>query len=155
MPQFRHVSRACLRRLRALNVYPAQRDFVASIAVAIVQPAYQPGSAIQGIWDRETPAGLILTINFGLPEARPTRDSGMDTDIFYLWRLMIDAAHQGKGHGQAALRHFVALARASGQRRAVLCVVVAPGSALPLDEKHGFRRTGHVVHDEVIMARAL
>ncbi|WP_417208254.1 GNAT family N-acetyltransferase [Antarctobacter sp.] len=155
MTRFCPVTRACLRPLCALEVHPAQRDFVAPSAVTIAQQAYEPGSTILGLWEGDTAVGLMSMIHFGLPEAAPDPDSGISPDMFYLWRLIIDKDHQGKGHGQAALHRFLDLARASGQGRAALSVVDAPASALPLYQRHGFRRTGHTSNGEALMARAL
>tara|TARA_R100000750_G_scaffold36592_1_gene23602 strand:- start:85 stop:552 length:468 start_codon:yes stop_codon:yes gene_type:complete len=155
MTLFRPITRSNLRALCALEIHPAQRDFVAPAAVTIAQQAYEPGSTILSIWQGDTPVGLMSMIHYGLPEAAPDPDSGIDRNMFYLWRLLVDRQHQGKGHGQTALRHFLDLARASGQSRASLSVVDVPGSALPLYERHGFTRTGHIAQGEALLARVL
>lgn len=145
----RPVSRGDARALIDLRVRDDQRGLVASNAVTLAQAArHEPGSAVWGLWEGARPVGLIAMID----PRRGDLDEGDDPEGAFLWRLMIDAAHQGRGLGAAALREADARARAWGLPRVVTSVVIRADSALPFYLAHGFRRTGRV-WDEIELVR--
>ncbi len=147
MPEFRIFSRETLRPLAALKVYERQNTFVASNLMTMAQSIFEPGSEIYGVWDNATPVGLLAVVDMSHPQA--DLDEGDDPDGIYIWRLMVDRAHQGNGHGKAALEFAKSLARERGRSKLVVSVVDEPGGAMPLYEKFGFHPTGRIVDGEV------
>ena len=82
-------------------------------------------------------------------------EEGEDPDAAYLWRLMIGAAHQGRGCGRAALDLAIGQGRDWGLPRIALSVVQADNSAIAIYEAAGFRRTGKIIEDEIVLSRDL
>jgi diamine N-acetyltransferase len=94
---FRPVTRANFSAVVALTVTPEQADFVApnlySIAEAAIEPTWEPLAIYAG-------DDLIGFALFG-------RDD--ETGRWWIMRYMIDAKHQGRGYGTAALRVLIDL----------------------------------------------
>ncbi|WP_037309002.1 GNAT family N-acetyltransferase [Ruegeria halocynthiae] len=147
MVDFRPLTRDTLSALAKLTVRDEQATFVASNLMTMAQSVFEPGSGIFGIWKDDAPVGLLAIVDMSHPDAE--LDDEDDPDGIYIWRLMIDQTHQGQGYGRAALEFAKSLARTRGLSKLVISVVDAPGSALPLYEAFGFRRTGRLVDGEV------
>jgi diamine N-acetyltransferase len=146
MLELRRVDRDTVRKLIALDVRPAQRDLVSPNAVTLAQAAYEAGSRVWGLWEGDVPVGLMAMVH---PHEYPFHEDGDDREAAYLWRLMIDANHQGKGYGRAALDAAVAQTRAWGLPRIVATVADVPHSNISFYQRYGFRCTGRVIGDEV------
>jgi diamine N-acetyltransferase len=146
----RRVERDHVGPLIRLAVGEGQGGLVAENAKTLAQAAYETGSHVWGLWVGEESVGLMAMID---PRGYPWLEEGDDPEAAYLWRLMIDARHQGRGYGRAALEEAVAVAREWGLPRLALSVVDRPGSALPFYEAAGFRRTGRVVEGEAVLSR--
>ncbi|WP_299661684.1 N-acetyltransferase [uncultured Ruegeria sp.] len=153
MPDFRLLTRDTLRALAALSVHDEQTKFVASNLMTMAQSIFEPGSEIYGIWEDKTPVGLLAIVDMSHPDAE--LDEGDDPDGIYIWRLMVDQAHQGKGYGLAALQCAKAMAQKKGRSNLIISVVDEPGCALPLYERFGFGRTGRIVDGEVELVMLL
>jgi diamine N-acetyltransferase len=78
-----------------LSVDEGQGGLVAENAKTLAQAAYETGSSVWGLWVSEEPVGLMAMID---PRVYPWLDEGDDPSAAYLWRLMIDARHQGRGY---------------------------------------------------------
>ena len=84
----------------------------------------------------------------------------VDEDIVgpdFLWKLLIDVAHQRRGYGQVVLDAVVAYVR--GRPNARILYTSAAPSASPQDSSpypyylaYGFTDTGRVMWDETILA---
>ncbi|MDL2220418.1 GNAT family N-acetyltransferase [Eubacteriales bacterium OttesenSCG-928-N14] len=69
-----------------------------------------------------------------------------------IWRMMIAQQHQGKGYGTQAMKLAIDLVQKDGRFDAIyLDYVVGNERAKHLYEKMGFRETGEIEDDEVIM----
>jgi diamine N-acetyltransferase len=145
----RPVERDHVVPLIRLSVGEGQEGLVAGNAKTLAQAAYETGSHVWGLWAGDEPVGLMAMID---PRGYPWLDEGDDPGAAYLWRLMIDARHQGKGYGRQAIKEAVAVARGWGLPRLALSVVDRPGSALSFYERLGFRRTGATIEDEAVLA---
>ncbi|MEO1680952.1 MAG: GNAT family N-acetyltransferase [Pseudomonadota bacterium] len=145
MTERRDVTRDHLRTLFRLKVKPEQDGQVAPNAITLAQAAYEPGGYVWGLWDGDAPVGLMAMIH---PLESPDTSEDL-RDAAYVWRLMIDAAHQGAGHGRAALREVALQAQAWGMPRVALSAVETELGAIPFYERFGFVRTGRIVHGEV------
>ncbi|UAB89692.1 GNAT family N-acetyltransferase [Ruegeria sp. SCSIO 43209] len=153
MPELRLLTRETLRPIAALSVRDDQTTFVAPNLMTMAQSLFEPGSEIYGIWEDETPVGLLAVVDMSHPDA--DLDEGDDPDRVYIWRLMVDQAYQGNGFGRSALDFAKALAQEKGRANLVISVVDEPGGALPLYERFGFSRTGRIVEGEVELVMAL
>lgn len=76
-----------------------------------------------------------------------------DHDVcLVIWRIMFPVEHQCKGYGSEAIRQIIELARVSGKYDAVL-LDYTPGNTIAehVYTKLGFRPTGEVSDDEIVM----
>ena len=147
----RRVERADVNPLIRLEVRQDQRGLVAPNAVTLAQAAHEPGAHVWGLWEGEEPVGLVAMVD----PREGLLEEGDDPQAAHLWRLMVGAAHQGRGHGAAALEEVAAQARVWGLPRVATSTVRRDDGALPFYERHGYRRTGRVVDDEIELVREL
>ena len=88
--------------VEALRVAPGQEKFVDSVRDSIDEAAtYTPPPWYRAVYAGEVPVGFVM-ISDDHPDS-PWR--------YYLWRLLIDADHQGRGYGRAALDLLTAYVR--------------------------------------------
>ena len=128
--------------LMKLATTPEQERFVASVAKSLAQAAYRPAGRPLGLYADGQPVGFLL-----LWDARRDPDLEDRADELYIWRLMIDARFQRRGHGQAAMRWVIDEARRLGVARVGLAHV--PENAVgAFYERFGFRYTGKVNEGE-------
>lgn len=124
---------------------------VASNAASIAQAAYTPTAWYRAIAAGGRIVGFVLLYDPSLAPDFASSD-GEPRDTLYLWRFMVDFAHQGRGYGKAALQAVLAHAAARpGIRR--IAVSYVPGETEPraFYERAGFRLTGRIEDDEVEM----
>jgi diamine N-acetyltransferase len=142
--ELREVNKDNLRAVLRLKVAPEQEQFVASNAISIAQAYFDRETAwFRALYEGETPVGFVMVdIQPGKPP--------------YLWRFMIDAAHQRRGLGAQALELVFAHARSLPGATEIFCSCVdAPGGPGPFYERLGFAYTGEVDEGERVMRRAL
>ena len=75
-----------------LKVKDGQKDFIASNLYSIAEVQFLDQFTACGVYDAEQMVGFTM---FGV-------DS--DDDNYWIYRLMIDEMHQGKGYGNAAVK---------------------------------------------------
>lgn len=96
------------------------------------------------IYGDETPVGMAMYY-----DCEPL-------DAYDFSQLFIDQRYQGRGYGLAATEMILARMKADGKyKKAVLCYIEGNEAARGLYEKVGFRPTGEVDGDEVIMEKVL
>jgi len=79
-----------------------------------------------------------------------------ESATYVLWRFMIDARHQGKGYGRAAIRLLLDHVRSlPGATELRTSWVAAPGGPEPFYLGIGFQPTGEVDEGEVVGRIAL
>jgi GNAT superfamily N-acetyltransferase len=140
-----------LRRVLALEVHQSQDHLVAPVAHSLAQVAVPPvpsgatGDQPSPVlpWPRVVeadgePVGFVMVR--APDEASPEP---------YLWRLLIDRRHQGRGIGRSVLDAVVAQSRAWGASSLSVSWHQGPGSPGPFYERYGFVPTGEVHDDEV------
>jgi diamine N-acetyltransferase len=126
----------CIR----LQVSDDQKEFVASNLYSIAESRFEPTSALLAIYAGEEMVGFLM----------------YDTSDYHIARFMIDARHQGKGYGRAALLQLIAyFERERAHPKASLSFVPGNVTAERLYESAGFRKTGEMHEREVIMEREL
>ena len=123
----------------ALRVQPDQDGLVASNEKSLADARAYPSCRPFAIYAGGEPVGFLM-IRHDYP--RP--------GDYYLLRLMVDAAHQGRGYASAAIRllldHVRTLPNATALRTSY---DLAAGNAGPFYAKLGFVETGHTNDDEV------
>ena len=132
----------------ALNVAPGQEGYVETVAQCLAEADSTRCWRPIAIYDGPTLVGFAMYGFFWqyLPFGR-----------LWLDRLLIGAAHQGRGYGRAALGLLLARLRAEyGNRDVYLSVVAGNEAAARLYASFGFVRTGEkdIGGEEVYVRRA-
>ncbi|MGH3078956.1 MAG: GNAT family N-acetyltransferase [Gaiellaceae bacterium] len=139
----REVTKANVREVVTLEVAQEQSSYVATNAKSIAEAYFEPKA-----WFRAIGAGDDL-VGFAMVYRDPA------AGIFYVWRFMIDARHQGRGYGRRAMELLLDEARADGAREVTLSVVPGDHSALDFYRRLGFEETGKIEHGEVELRLSL
>lgn len=129
---------------RTLRVRDDQSDFIASNAESLEQAADSP-------WCEPLAVRAMQTgemVGFLMHALDPDENSR------WIYRLMIDHRHQGRGYGRAALRALLAyLQPLPGGPGVALGVAPENIGAKHLYASEGFVETGEVIDGELIMRR--
>lgn len=124
----------------------SQRHLVASVETSLAQAHVPPiveGEAVRP-WVRAVTADGRVVGFVMLAEPTASRPHP------YLWRLVIDRAHQGRGIGRRVVHDIAVHQRAAGNTRLLVHYVPdVPGSPERFYTGLGFVPTGEVDHDEV------
>jgi len=133
-----------------LQLAEHQQNFVASNAVSLAQALFSKAAWYRAIYLGDDPVGFVMLYDESLlspPPASP--DIGV-------WRFMIDVRYQRRGIGRAALLQVIEHVRAKGLFSSLeLSYVPGEGSAEPFYLGLGFRHTGRMEDDEVVLALPL
>jgi diamine N-acetyltransferase len=130
--------------VEALAVTPEQRRFVSGVRESLREAAAEPEArAISwAIYDEETPVGFVMIADeVGSPEYIP----------HFLWKLLIDERHQGRGFGTATLDLIVEYFRSRGVGAMSTSAGQGDGSPVTFYERYGFERTGELHGDEIML----
>lgn len=107
----REITRETLRTICALDVDPSQRQNVAANALSLAEAWLHPLEAWpRAIYAGERPVGFVMV--YDPSEAPNPREAD-----FFLWRLMVDHACQGRGYGRAAVSLVLQHVRTRGAAR--------------------------------------
>ena len=119
-----------------LSVSPHQEGHVASNAWSLAQALAEYDIA----WPRAITADGTV-VGFLMLEIDPEEGNGRN---HWLWRLMVDRAHQRRGHGRAALRLAVEELRRIGATELWTSWVPGPDGPEGFYLRLGFVKTGEV-----------
>lgn len=135
----------------ALRVHPGQERFVASVARSLSDAATTPEGEpwYRAVYTGDEPVGFVM-LSWNVPPGRP----GV-LGPYYLWRLLIDRRHQGRGLGRAVLDEVVSLVRADGGTELLTSHHPADDGPGPFYRKYGFRPTGEIDDGEIVVRLAL
>lgn len=136
----------------ALRLGPGQDRFVAD-----VEESFRDASTyahmcprMWAVWAGDEVVGFAM-ISDGVPEARLAADPNL-VGPYYLWRLLIDEGQQRRGYGTATLDAIIAYLRTRpGAEVLWVSSVPGDGSPQPFYERYGFRLTGRIVDDEIVL----
>jgi diamine N-acetyltransferase len=148
----RAVTRDNLWDLIHLSVRTDQHDLVSSNMKTFAEAPFETGSRVWGLWDGATPVGLMAMVH---PAEYLWHGPEDDREAAYLWRLMIAADQQGRGHGRTAIGMAVAVARDWGCPRLTAGVSDLAHSNLGFYERLGFRWTGRLEEGEKVISLSL
>lgn len=135
----------------ALRVRPDQERFVASVARSLDDAAATPEANpwYRAVYSGNEPVGFVM-LSWNAPSARP----GI-IGRYFLWRLLIDEHHQGRGIGWEVLTQVVDLVRADGATELLTSYHPGAGEPWPFYRRFGFEPTGEVDDGEVVLRLTL
>jgi diamine N-acetyltransferase len=136
----------------ALQVGPGQDEFVASVETSLAEAVLYPEARARywAICDGDTAVGFAM-ISDGIPQDVLADDPTL-LGPYFLWRLLIDARHQRRGYGTAALDAIAAHVRSRpGARTLITSAGQGAGSPQPFYERYGFVPTGEFHEGEAVL----
>lgn len=142
--------RAAVLRLRRA---PGQERYLGSMA-SHFEDALEDSKACPRMWSVHHGDELVGFVM--ISDDIPAEILAADHDIvgpYFLWRLLVDADHQGKGYGAATIDAVVDYLRAKPNADVLLTSCQAgEGSPQAFYLKYGFRLTGERKWDEDLLA---
>jgi|TARA_B100000315_G_C14593761_1_gene597466 diamine N-acetyltransferase len=134
----RDITGKNVKAILALSVSEDQKKvYPRSNAYSIAEGHYPPDG--DPVWMRAIYAGEI-PIGFLMTSEVPERG------VYFLWRLMIDAGHQGKGYGSRAVELLIERIKASPNAKELMTShLVHDGNAGGFYQNLGFEYTGEVL----------
>jgi diamine N-acetyltransferase len=144
----REITRETVMRVTKLDAGDDRRQ-VAPNAVSIAQAHFQSEAWFRAIYADDELVGFVMLFDPTLTEVPSEPD-------FFLWRLMIDRAHQGKGYGRAAVEALVDHVRTRpGAKRLLVSHVKSAERLGRFYSSLGFAYTGMEEGGELVMERRL
>lgn len=144
----REITRETVRAVCKLDAGDEGRQ-VAPNAVSIAQAYFQHEAWFRAVHAGEDLVGFIMLYD-------PTLVAEPEEHEFFLWRLMIDRAHQGRGHGREAVERLIDHVRTRpGASELYVSHVEAADALGRFYASLGFSYTGKVDDGERVMVRAL
>lgn len=146
MLEAREIDYKNLLAVAKLSVSAAQDKYVAPNAYTIAQYHYEPAGWIRGLFAGDEAVGLMAMMNPADPS--PSWDEDDPKDGGFLWRLMIDQAHQGNGYGRQAVDFAKAQCQRWGYQKLYTSAVPGDLTPIPFYESCGMRLTGRMLDGE-------
>jgi GNAT superfamily N-acetyltransferase len=133
----------------ALRVRGRQKRFVASVSRSLHDAAQAPKARpwYRAVYCGEEPVGFVM-LSWNARKG-PYRGR------HFLWRLLIDRRHQGRGIGRAVLTQIVDLVRADGGRELLTSYEPGKGEPWPFYQRFGFQPTGAIDDGEIVLRLSL
>ena len=142
----REITADTVRAVIALSVAEDQKGFVAPNAVSLSEALFAPAAWYRAIHLGDELVGFVMLDDQSLLSPLPARPE------VFVWRFMVDARFQGRGIGRAALLQIIAHVRGKGLFETLqLSYVPGPGCPEPFYLGLGFRHTGRLEGDEVVL----
>ncbi len=139
MIQLRPIDRDNWLAVVKLRVSESQKDFVAANVYSLAQAKAQPECVPLAVYDGDEPVGFVM---YCLDE---------DDKEYWIYRLMIDKAHQGKGYGRQAMKLVLAeIAKDERHHRVFISFEPDNAAARSLYESMGFRPDGRFIDGEIV-----
>ena len=131
MINLRDITKKNLFSIIDLNVKEDQKNQVAANSVSIAQAHYSKSAWLKGIFNNDIAVGFVML------------DLIIEENKCFLWRLMIDEKHQGKGYGKLALNQVIDWVRSLEAFEEIrTSYVPTKNGADGFYEKFGFIETG-------------
>lgn len=143
------TDKAAVLRLR---LGPGQEHYLGSME-SHFEDAIEDAKACPRMWsvhDRDELVGFVM-----ISDNIPAETLADDDDIvgpYFLWRLLVDAAYQGRGYGRATIDAVVEYLRTRPNAAVLLTSCVSgEGSPQPFYLHYGFEKTGEVKWGEELL----
>lgn len=136
----------------ALRLAPGQERFVGSVADSLEEAERNPQGNpwFRAVYVGGQPVGFVM-LSWDV-EPQPPDINGP----WFLWKLLIDHRHQGKGYGREVVEQIVDMVRGQGATELLTSHVPGEGGPAGFYAKLGFVPTGELDPEgEVILRRVL
>lgn len=142
----REITSDTVRAVIRLTVRPDQQPFVASNAVSLAEALFSEEAWYRAVHADEELVGFVMLSDETLRPQPPAEPS------IGLWRLMIDACHQGRGIGKEVIRQVLEYAR-SRPGVGSLYTSYVPGANGPEQFylRLGFEPNGEIDEGEIVV----
>ncbi|HEY7101851.1 MAG TPA: GNAT family N-acetyltransferase [Mycobacteriales bacterium] len=122
----------------ALRVAPEQDRFVGSVQDALDDAADYPHAKpwYRAVYADEDPVGFVM-LSWDV-QPQPPEIIGP----WFLWKILIDRRHQGRGYGAEVIRQVADLVRAEGGTELLTSYVPADDGPADFYRRQGFTPTG-------------
>lgn len=149
MVTLREIADANRETVLSLAVAPAQERFVSSVAESLAEAADYPHAKpwYRAVFDGDDAVGFVM-LSWNV-EPQPPEIIGP----WFLWKLLIDQRHQGRGYGREIVQTVADLVRAEGATELLTSYTPGPGGPAGFYERLGFVPTGGVDPDGEIILR--
>jgi diamine N-acetyltransferase len=141
----REINAQTVRAVVGLAVTEYQNRFVAPNAYSLAQALFAPEAWYRAIYLDNEPVGFVMLSDESLLVPLP------ENPEVEVWRFMVDARHQHRGIGRAAMQLVIEHVRSKGFKKLALSYYPADGGPEHLYLSLGFRPTGEVDDEEVVM----
>lgn len=144
----REITPANRTQVETLRVSAEQTAFVDGVGLSLAEAAANPALKpwCRAVFAGEAPVGFLM-----IADDVPS-DNGHIPWRYYLWRMLIDSRHQGRGYGRAALDRLTDYLRARlGADALVTSVVPGRGGPLGFYLAYGFESTGEWFDHEQVL----
>jgi diamine N-acetyltransferase len=133
----------------ALRVAPGQERFVSSVRYAIREAAENPHGNpwYRAVYAGDEPVGFVM-LSWNV-EPQPPEINGP----WFLWKLLIDEGHQGRGNGFQVVRQIAQLVRSEGGTELLTSYVPYDGGPAGFYERLGFVPTGELDPEGEVLMR--
>jgi GNAT superfamily N-acetyltransferase len=136
----------------ALRVAPGQEQFVSSVRDSLAEAAEYPHAKpwYRAIFASGEPAGPVgfVMVSWNA-EPQPPEIIAR----WFLWKLLIDERHQGRGYGAAVVRRIAELVRAEGATELLTSFVPGDGGPAGFYQRLGFVPTGELDESGEVIVR--
>ena len=136
------ITAETVREICRLETAEQQKTFVAPVAESIAEAYFDPRAEIRAVYAGTAPVGFIQWTDRG-------------GGVAYLWRFLIDKAHQSQGYGRAAIEALMLDLRSRGFTELTLSYVPAPKGPRGFYVGLGFVDTGEIDDGECVASRLL
>ena len=145
----RDITEQNVEAVRALRTTTAQERFVSTVAYSLQEAARHPNENpwLRAIYAGEQPVGFVMVAWDFVPE--PPHTDGP----YFLWKLLVDHRHQGKGYGRQAVEQVIDLIRADGGKELITSYVEGEGNPLGFYTRLGFVPRGDRDPEGEVMLR--
>jgi GNAT superfamily N-acetyltransferase len=135
--------------ISAVRLAPGQERFVTSVADSLDEAARHPEG---NPWCRAVhadgrPVGFVM-LSWDV-EPQPPSINGP----WFLWKLIIDHRHQGRGHGREVVQRVAEIVREQGGTELLTSHVVGDGGPAGFYERLGFVPRGDLDPDGEVVLR--
>ena len=134
----------------ALRCTPDQERFVTSVTESLAEAAEFPQANpwFRAVYADGPPVGFVMLSWNAEPQPPEI------ICPWFLWKLLIDHRHQGKGYGQEVVRQIVELVRGQGATELLTSYVPGEGGPAGFYARLGFVPTGELDSaGEIILRR--
>ena len=124
----------------ALRTTPDQERFVSTVSDSLAEAAEYPHANpwYRAVYADDRPVGFVM-LSWDV-EPQPPEINGP----WFLWKLLIDHRHQGKGYGRVVVRQIVELVRDHGAAELLTSHVLGEGGPAGFYAGLGFVPTGEL-----------